>query len=131
MKRAVTVLVCLAVVVALAAFLGNEWLSSAPLKVPERPSSVPSSAVWIGGEWVRCARTTSMRTEFTCEFYDDLNGKKLHVGRFVWQGKGEAPLRDGTLLEQPGWDGSALSFDSGQLVPEDTLIDERAENRLY
>lgn len=117
MKRAVTVIGGIIFALALAASLLKEWLSSGELKVPERPASVPSSATWIGGEWVQCSQSVASPVEFRCEFYDDANGKKMQEGKFVWRGRGEVPLRAGVLLEQPGWDGTALSFDAGKLVP--------------
>jgi hypothetical protein len=111
-----------ALILVIAAFAAKEWLSSAPLSVPERPPNVPVSAKWIGEEWVRCESATTTQSRFTCEFYDDTNGRKLQEGMFIWRGRGDAPVSDGQFLQQPGWDGNTLTFDSGQLVPIDETI---------
>lgn len=116
MNRNRMILGCLVVSLVLAAYLLKEWLSTSELKVPTRPHEVPLSATWIGEEWVNCNEIGNSPMEFTCKFYDDVSGKELQEGRFVWRGRGDPPVRAGVLLEQPGWDGTALSFAGGQLV---------------
>lgn len=119
MRRNLIVFGCFAIALTLAVFVLKEWLSSGELKIPERPPEVPSAATWIGEEWGQCNQAGNTPLEFRCEFYDDVNGKKVLEGRFVWRGRGDAPVRAGVFLEEPGWDGTALSFDGGSLAPAD------------
>ena len=117
MKNKVLLLVVALGVLVVAAFLVKEWMSHGPLKVPERPTSVPKSASWLGETWVSCSPVPANTANYQCVFYDDVHGNRLQSGPFAWKGSGQAPVTNGEFTRPAQWDGIEIAFDGGALVP--------------
>ena len=58
---------------------------------PERPESVPASAVWDGGvdggNWIDCQLIDSLSSVFDCTVYEDFNGEILFKGNMKFEGE--------------------------------------------
>jgi hypothetical protein len=94
-----------------------KWLSRAPLRVPARPSNVPSTATWVGERWVSCVPTSNEANIYACEFFDDVNGHRLQIGNFQWVGTTKSPITSGQVLPAMQWDGNDLVLTDGKLMP--------------
>jgi hypothetical protein len=111
-KRTFAVLGIAVAALAVLGLIALRWLSTAPLKVPDLPPSVPEQAVWVGHEWVYCSAANGPGL-FHCSFYDDVDGRKLQEGRFRLSGSNES------VPKVRGWDGTNLQLERGQLIPVD------------
>lgn len=86
-------------------------------EAPERPTSVPEDAFWVGGldggSFIRVTSESSDRNVIFAEIYNDDTGDIEYSGPMNYSGQGSIPetITDPSFFI--GWDGNALHLSNG------------------
>ena len=83
---------------------------------PNRPSSVPASATWVGwnkGEWRDCKALPQVG-RYRCEVFADVSGDRLSTGEYAVD---RAPDGVAAPMKLTSFDGEAIQTSAGRLVP--------------
>lgn len=113
---------------ALLVVLAASWVTSCrPDATPTKPTTVPSTAVWVGGAdggaWIDCTVDLE-RNVNPCTIYDDAKGEVWLRGAFVLRGKGRAASREELVYE--AFDGKSILLASNDAL---TITNSQSEGR--
>lgn len=113
-RRAVLILTTLLAIGALVG--GYLWMFERKPPAPDRPSSVPAGATWVGwnkGEWIDCT-ALPQPGRFRCEVFADVTGDRISSGEYALARSGSGETSPAKLI---AFDGQAIETSAGKLVP--------------
>jgi hypothetical protein len=95
-------------------------------KAPERPSTVPQEATWVGGEkggcWIKCQLDASKNAN-RCTVFDERTGDVWASGLYVLRSDG-SPVQPGDL-DYNFFNGRVIGLSGGRiLVPRDDAVEQ-------